>query len=276
MRLPLLATLLASLASAAPAPAPVAPADPRPALLIAGDSTAAKGSGGQQGWGVAFPEFFDSAKVEVVNGARGGRSSRTFITDGSWANVAGRIRPGDLVLIQFGHNDGGAINAEPPGSTRPLRARGSLTGLGEESEEIDNVITKKHEVVHTFGWYLRSMIREVRAKGGRPVLLSLTVRNYWKDGRVERGNGRYGAWTAEVARAEQVPFLDLTRLVADELDRLGEAESARFFQPDRTHTNAAGAALHARWVVAGLKALSPNPAAGWFSPAGEAVTAAGR
>lgn len=274
MHLRFLTGLLLAVAGLAALPAAETAETARPALLIAGDSTAARGSGGQQGWGVPIPAYFDPARVEVVNGARGGRSSRTFITDGSWSQVIGRVRPGDVVLIQFGHNDGGATNAEPPGSGRPLRARGTLPGLGEETEEIDNVLTKKHEVVHTFGWYVRTMLREVRAKGGQPVLLSLTVRNHWKDGRIERGNGRYGEWTAALARAEQVPFVDLTRLVADELERLGEQETARLFQPDRTHPNAAGAELHARWVVAGLKALSPNPVAGWLSAAGAAVPAA--
>src|SRR4029079_4236109 len=110
----------------------------------------------------------------------------TFITDGSWAGLIVDVKPGDYVLIQFGHNDGGAINEEPPGSDRPLRARGSLPGLGEESKEIDNVITKKHEVVHTYGWYLRKMIADTRAKGATPIVMSLTVRNIWKDGKVER------------------------------------------------------------------------------------------
>ena len=53
-------------------------------------------------------------------------------------------------------------NDEPPG---PLRARGTIKGTGEETKEIDNVITKKHEVVHTFGWYMRKMIADVQAKG---------------------------------------------------------------------------------------------------------------
>ena len=100
-----------------------------PTVFIAGDSTAAKGAGAeQQGWGVPFADYFDPARINVVNLARGGRSSRTFITDGSWERVITQVKSGDFVLIQFGHNDGGAINAEPPVSTRPLRARGSLPG----------------------------------------------------------------------------------------------------------------------------------------------------
>src|ERR1035438_4067289 len=149
-----------------------------PTLWIAGDSTAARGAGEmQQGWAVPFADYFDATKVNVANRARGGRSSRTFVSEGLWAQMLADVKPGDVVLIQFGHNDGGAINQEPPGSRRPLRARASLPGLGEEQQEIDNVVTKKHEVVHTFGWYLRKMVADTKAKGATPILMSLTVRN---------------------------------------------------------------------------------------------------
>jgi len=192
-------------AQAAPAPAlapdlapnpasnPVAVAHPRdpklPTVFIASDSTAAKDSGPILGWGEPFHDYFDPAKINVVNRARAGRSSRTFITEGLWDGLLADVKAGDFVLIQFGHNDAGAINAEPPGSTRPLRARGSLPGVGEESTEIDNVLTHRHEVVHTFGWYVRRMIADVKARGATPIVLSLTVRNIWKDAKVERENG---------------------------------------------------------------------------------------
>ncbi len=92
------------------------------------------------------------------------------------------MRTGDFVIIQFGHNDAGALNQEPPGSTRPLRARGTIPGIGNESEEIDNVVTGKHETVYSFGWYLRRMIADTRARGATPVLMTLTRTNNWKTG----------------------------------------------------------------------------------------------
>src|SRR5262249_29092040 len=131
---------------AAPAPAPVATnsaprtgLDPNlPTLFVAGDSTAARGAGeAQQGWAVPFADYFDPAKINIANRARGGRSSRTFITEGLWDHLVAELKPGDIVLIQFGHNDGGAINDAS-------RARGSLPGLGEETQEIDNQVTKQH------------------------------------------------------------------------------------------------------------------------------------
>lgn len=238
-----------------------------PTLFIAGDSTAARGAGDdQQGWGVPFASFFDPSKVTVANRARGGRSSRTFITEGLWDQLLAEVKKGDVVLIQFGHNDGGPVNDDS-------RARGSIRGLGEETEEIDNLLTKKHEVVHTYGWYLRKMIGDTRSKGATPILLSLTIRNIWNDGLVERGSGRYSTWAKEIARTARVPFVDLTELVADRFDQLGEEKVKGFYVRDHTHFNAEGADLHAAMVVAGLKGLRPSPVQGFLSAKGELVQA---
>src|SRR5262249_46311531 len=153
-----------------------------------------------------------------------------FLTEGLWEGIRSRLHPGDVVLIQFGHNDGGAINDAQ-------RARGSLPGLGEETQEIDNLQTHQHEVVHTYGWYMRKMIAEARAQGAFPVVLSLTVRNIWDEsGHVERGAGQYDQWARALAEAANVPFIDLTSLVADEYERRGQAAVAALFPRDHTHT----------------------------------------
>lgn len=246
-------------------PAPlVAPLNPAlPTIFVAGDSTAARGRGeAQQGWAVPFANYFDPAKVNVANRARGGRSSRTFITGGEWDTILRDLKPGDLVLIQFGHNDGGALNDEPP---PPLRARGTIPGLGEETKEIDNVLTKQHEVVHTFGWYMRKMIADVKAKGATPIVLGLTVRNLWRDGKIERGPGSYTEWSREIAKTAGVPFINVTDAVADQLQAMGPEATKALYPQDHTHFNAVGADLHARAVVAGLKALPQSPVAKMLS-----------
>jgi lysophospholipase L1-like esterase len=236
-----------------------------PTLFVAGDSTAARGAGeAQQGWAVPFADYFDRSKLNVVNRARGGRSSRTFITESLWDQLLADLKAGDIVLIQFGHNDAGAMNDAS-------RARGSLRGLGEGTQEIDNLMTKKHEVVHTFGWYMRKMITDTKAKGATPIVLSLTVRNIWKDGRVERGSGRYSQWSADIAKSARVPFIDVTDMVADKFDTLGEEKVAALYPRDHTHFNAVGADLHAAVVVSGLKGLRPNPVRQFLSAKGEAV-----
>jgi len=252
-------------AVAAPSSAMPARDSARPAIFVAGNSTAARGAGErQQGWAVPFADYFDTTKVSVVNRARGGRSSRTFVSEGLWERLIADVRPGDVVLIEFGHNDGGAVNDT-------LRARGSLPGLGYDSVAIDNRITRRHEVVHTFGWYMRKMIAETKAKGATPVVLSLSVRNLWKDGQIERGSGRYGTWSAQLARDAGVRFIDLTNLVADSLQRLGPERTKAMYVQDYVHFNAEGADLHARMVVSGLKALRPSPVRGWLSAKGDSV-----
>lgn len=254
------------------APLPPAEIPSAPRVFIAGDSTAAKGAGEeQQGWGERLGELLDPGEITVINRARGGRSSRTFVSEGRWSELLTEIKRGDFVLIQFGHNDGGAINEEPPGSTRPLRARGSLPGTGEETQSIDNVVTKQPEVVHSFGWYMRKMIAEAKAKGATPIVLSLTVRNIWTDGAVERGSGNYRTWSRDVARETGVPFVDVTRIIADAYQALGEAQVKRFFTKDHTHTNAAGAEFNAAAVVAGLQGIRQGPWTKFLSAKGRAV-----
>ena len=233
-------------------------------IFVVGDSTANNHANGALGWGDPFIAYFDSNKINVVNRARGGRSSRTFITEGLWDKVLSELRPGDFVLIQFGHNDAGAINDAS-------RARGSLPGTGEETEEIDNLLTKKHEMVHTFGWYMRKMIADTRAKAATPIVLSLTVRNIWKDGRVERGPGKYGEWAADIAKLQNVLFVNVTKLIADRYEQMGEEKVKALFGPDHTHTSPAGAELNASLVVVGLKMLKGKPLNRYLSAKGKAV-----
>lgn len=217
-------------------------------VYVAGDSTAANGREGALGWGRYLGEFFGPENAEVVNLARGGRSSRTFITEGLWESLRTKLRAGDIVLIQFGHNDGGPIND-------PRRARGSIRGLGEETEEIDNEQTGKHEVVRTYGSYLRQMIAETREAGATPVLVTLTVRNIWRDGKVERGSGRYSQWTRELAESENTPLIDLTEIAADRYEGFGKEKVADFFPVDHVHTGEEGARLNAQMVVEGFRGL---------------------
>ena len=230
-----------------------------PTIYIAGDSTASNVE--RRGWGDSFAAYFDSSKLQVANRARAGRSSRTFLTEGLWDKVTVDLKPGDFVLLQFGHNDGGPLDTG--------RARGSLPGLGEETSEITMPDGKK-ELVHTFGWYMRKFIAEARAKGATPVVLSLTVRNIWKDGKVERGSGNFSKWAAEIAKTEKTTFIDVTNIVADQYERLDEQQVKSLFSTDHTHTSSEGADQNAAAVVAGWNATLP---AGWLSVKGAAVVA---
>lgn len=222
-----------------------------PVIYLVGDSTVKNGSGrgegGLWGWGDFLYTQFDTTKVRIDNCARGGRSSRTYQTEGLWDNVLAKVNPGDYIIIQFGHNDGGAINDT-------LRARGSIRGIGEETGEIDNLITHKHEVVHSYGWYMRKYIRDAKAKGAIPIVCSLVARNVWKDGKVIRATDSYATWAADVAKAEGAYYIDLNDLVASHYEQLGPDEvKSKFFLEDHTHTTEAGARINAALVAEAIR-----------------------
>lgn len=245
------------------------PADDRlPTLWLIGDSTVRNGHGdggqGQWGWGEPLVSFFDPTKINVVNRAIGGRSSRTYLTEGHWKDVFAMIKPGDTVLIQFGHNDGGVPD-------EPSRARASLPGLGEETLEIENPILHQHEVVHTFGWYLRQYVVSARKAGATPILCSLIPRKTWREGKIVRASDSYAGWTRQVAEEEHAGLIDLNRIVALEYDALGEANVEPLFADPHTHTSLAGAQLNAAAVVIGLRRLANDPVAADFSAKGKAV-----
>ena len=226
----------------------------RPTLYIIGDSTVRNGSGtgsnDQWGWGSVINAYFDTTRIHIENQAIGGRSSRTFLTEGRWDRILTTLKPGDFVMMQFGHNDGGAINDTS-------RARGSIRGIGNETEEIDNMLTKKHEIVHSYGWYMRKYIDDTKAKGAVPIVCSLVPRNVWKNGSVERGTESYGKWAMESATSEGAFFIDLNEIVARKYEAAYTEETLKkeFFTTDHTHTNLAGAKLNAASVIEGLSQL---------------------
>ena len=226
----------------------------KPVFYIIGDSTVKNGDGtgknNQMGWGTVIPPFFDTTKITVRNHAIGGRSSRTFITEGRWSKVLETLKKGDYVIMQFGHND-----ASPLDDT--ARARGVIRGVGEDSTEIWNPIRKIKEVVHTYGWYMRKYVRETKAKGAIPIICSLIPRNNWKDNKVGRSSDSWGLWAKQVAEQEGAYFIDLNELVAAKYDEMGQAAVKLFFQADNTHTNNDGAKLNAEIVATELKKINP-------------------
>ncbi|MFT2010308.1 rhamnogalacturonan acetylesterase [Pontibacter sp. 13R65] len=243
----------------------------KPTIFLIGDSTVkngkGKGDGGLWGWGNFLDVYFDSTKVSVENHALGGTSSRTFRTYGHWEKVLAQLKPGDYVLMQFGHNDSSPVNDT-------LRARGTLKSNGDETEEIENLITKKHEVVHSYGWYLREFINDTRAKGATPVVLSPVPRNTWNNGQANRNNDTYGQWASEAAAQEGVVYIDLNGIIADRYEEEGEAKvrSTYFNTTDHTHTIEEGAKLNAAAVVAGIKRKKQLPLNKYLSRQGKKLS----
>lgn len=225
---------------------------PRPTLYIIGDSTVKNGDGkgGKDlwGWGSFMADRFDTTRIQVQNHAIGGRSSRTFITEGRWDRILEQLKPGDFVIMQFGHNDSGPLDDT-------ARARGTIKGIGEDSSAIYNPIRKVNEVVHTYGWYMRKYITDTKAKGAVPIVCSPVPRGDFKDGKTVRANTSYGEWASAVAKAANAFFIPLNDLIADQYDVLGADSVKKFFPVDHTHPNKTGSTLNADLVVKGIKDL---------------------
>lgn len=228
----------------------------KPIFYIIGDSTVKNGQGtgggGLWGWGDFIAPYFDTAKISIENDARGGTSSRTFQTQGLWDKVLAKIKPGDYVIMQFGHNDGSALDDT-------ARARGTIKGIGAESTEIYNPIRRMREVVHTYGWYMRKFITDTKTKGATAIVCSPIPRNDWKDGKVSRSTtDGYARWAEQVSKAEGVAFINLNDLVATKYEAMGPKAVKPFFPGDHTHTNIDGAKLNAQIVVEQIKYLKPG------------------
>ncbi len=221
-------------------------------IFVVGDSTAAEKSkyltSPERGWGMVLQGCFDE-KILVDNHAVNGRSSKSFIDEGKWQKVLDKIKPGDYVLIQFGHND------EKPDPKRHTDAE------------------------TTFAANLRRYVTETRAKGGIPVLLNAVARRSWfvekdkndddeklrdttfdadevinSDTLVDT-HGAYAVVPRKIAQELSVPFVDAMKVTHDIESRLGAVESRKlhmWFRPneiasipqgrkDNTHYNIYGA-----------------------------------
>ena len=243
----------------------------KPVVFITGDSTvknADKDENGMWGWGAVANTVFDETKIDIVNAAMAGRSCRSYLNEGRWDKVYNSLKPGDFVLIQFGHNDISPIDKPKyRGAIATAADTCHVYKMQAAKEDLSkqNVIDQKlksntqvgsYEVVFSFGWYLKKFIQDVREKGATPILVSLTPRNEWPNGKIERRNDTYGRWYREVAEATGVEFVDLHNITADFLDKkCGKKEKAmKYFNHDHTHTSLLGAKTNAQSVAKGLRA----------------------
>ena len=240
---------------------------PKPTVFFTGDSTvknADKDDDGMWGWASQASTVFDESKITLVNAARAGRSTRTFIKEELWEKVYNSLQPGDFVTIQFGHNDICPIT--------DAKARGVIPGT-QDTLHVYKLDNGTYEVVYSFGWYLKKIIDDTREKGATPILVSLTPRNEWPGGKVERRDGSYGKWYREVVEATGVEFVDLHNISADFLDKKfavkalpadkekakakiaeqKEKAGAKYFKKDHTHTSKLGAQMNAQSFAKGLR-----------------------
>lgn len=235
-------------------------------LYIASDSTATDYSleedyktkrYPQTGWGQVFQPLFTeeslprlkalhvAGKVEVIDKAKGGRSTRSFFEEGRWREIYDALEPGDLVLIQFGHND-------------------------QSKEKVE-----RYTPIDGYKQYLRMYVENVRAKKARPILVTSVNRNYpWVDGKLQDSHMGYPQAMKEIAKEMKVDLIDLTQLSIDHFTAKGEAYiSSHYFmnlpegkfeaypkgQKDNTHFQPEGAEAVAKLVFEALTRLPAKP-----------------
>ncbi|GAA5019889.1 rhamnogalacturonan acetylesterase [Streptomyces siamensis] len=203
----------------------------RRTLYIAGDSTAAQkyaDAAPETGWGTALP-FFLHDGLAVANHAVNGRSSKSFIDEGRLDVILDAIGPGDLLVVQFGHND--EKSADPTRYTEPWT---------------------------TYQDHLRQYLDGARARGARPVLATpVERRRFDADGNAVPTHGDYPASMRALAADEHVALLDIQALSLALWQRLGAEETKKYFnwtatEQDNTHFNPPGAIAVARLVAAAL------------------------
>jgi rhamnogalacturonan acetylesterase len=244
-----------------------------PTLFIAGDSTAARNNTDiQRGWGAVLVDYFDTGRINLVNHAQGGASFPSYYAS-RWTQVVAALKPGDFVVIEFGHNGG------------HLRGIGEETSTGPDGREI-----------HTFGWYVRKFAADARSKGATPIISTPTVRNIWtnpdakfKDSTIISKNEKYNSaedtversmgqpldnglisWARQICEQEKIAFVDHCRITAELYEKMGRDTVAKLFIQDHTHTTTEGAVLNAETFIAGLKALKEMPLVDYLSERGRA------
>ncbi len=235
----------------------------KPTLFLIGDSTVDDGSGnnGLWGWGKFLPIFFDTSKITIRNYAQGATSARTFYTGGlwdkkinkrgMWDTVSAKLKKGDYLIIQFGLNDQSKVDDS-------TRSRGTLKGIGNDSINIYNAVTKMPETVHSFGWYMQQFINHAKSKGVKVMVCSTIPKNDWKDGKLIRGEFGFADWAMQIAKQEKVPSIDLNNLIADVYEAEGQKAVTEKYHiaTDVTHTTAAGATLNAMLVAKAVENLN--------------------
>lgn len=187
-----------------------------PTIYLIGDSTMADKPtdppNPERGWGQALPHWLDPDAVRVSNHAMNGRSTKSFLDEGRWAKVVAALQPGDIVIIQFGHND----------------------------EKVD----KPDRYAAPWGAYqenLRRFVKEARERQAMPILATPVARRKWSGtGELIDTHGDYPAAMRVVAEQQKVPLLELNKLTM-ELERSHGVEGSK-----RLHLHYPGG-RYARW-----------------------------
>lgn len=209
-----------------------------PTVYLCGDSTMAKNganNGATDGWGQYFGTY---STATVVNKAIGGRSARSYTVEGRFTEVANLVKPGDIVVIEFGHNDGGSPESNDNG-------RSDCPGAGTETCKS----SKDGSTVYTFVYYVSQAAKQMVAKGATVVLSSQTPNNVWESGSYSYSPPRFVGYVKTAANAiasSSVTYVDHYNAHSLAYKKLGKTGTNALYPNDHTHTSPAGAKLAAQ------------------------------
>jgi len=209
-------------------------------LYLMGDSTMADKPDltyPERGWGQLLPLFFDSTQIHIENHAKNGRSTRSFIYEGRWDSLCAKLKPGDFLVIQFGHND-----------------------------EVETKTTR-YATPEEFRYNLKKFVKEALNKGVKPILCTSVVRRNFVDGKLVDTHGDYPGYLREVAKELNVPLIDMQQKSEKLVSELGEESSLPLYlqvppgvypsvpegKTDNTHFSEKGAKAMASLFVEGVK-----------------------
>lgn len=216
-------------------------------LYMVGDSTMADKkelqASPERGWGQLFPTFIDSTKFVIENHAVNGRSTKSFLSEGRWQDVVNKLEAGDVVIIQFGHND-----AKQKDSTR-------------------------YSTPQQYKENLRLMVSDVRAKGATPILCTPINRRQFKKGQFNPSHGDYPQQVRNLALEEKVALIDMEALSAHLLQAMGEEKSKPYFmnveagkwskfpngKTDNTHFQESGALMMGQLAAGAIEKNQIDP-----------------
>jgi rhamnogalacturonan acetylesterase len=196
------------------------------------------------GWGVYVPF---SVSIPVTNKAIGGRSSRSYTVENRFAEIISAVKANDIVIIEFGHNDGGSLKPTDNG-------RSVCPGAG--TEVCTSTFNGASVKVYTFPFYLLQAGKALIAKGAKVIYSSQTPNNPWESGAFVYSDSRFVTYTRDAAKTlgASAMFVDHGRYTAEAWRREGKAKTdAAFVTGDHTHTQPAGADLVAKAFFKGVQ-----------------------
>ncbi|KAK4216801.1 Rhamnogalacturonan acetylesterase [Rhypophila decipiens] len=209
-----------------------------PTVYLAGDSTMARTSAPHNGWGEYLSKY---VTIPVVNKAISGRSARSFTNEGRFTEIERLVVSGDLVVIEFGHNDGGSPNSASD------NGRSNCPGTGPEVCKSG----KTGETVYTYNYYLEKAARSFIAKGANVIISSQTPNNQWEGGSYNGAASRYVAYAAQAAKnvGRGASYVDHFQSVSNMYRKLGAQKTNSLYPKDHTHTSPEGSDLSAQAFV---------------------------